>query len=71
MAAYIVNLSTREYIIGENAVNQLKELLTPPVGKEALLGEDGESRWKRSDSIKFVSSVQLAAYIEKEFARIY
>jgi hypothetical protein len=75
--AFIVNTTAKEYFVnyGEQSTSMiLKELLTPNTcnAKTALTPEDtNESRWKRTDAIKYISSPVLMTYVHGQFSRIY
>lgn len=73
--AFIVNTTVKEYFVNvgeEQTRRNLKALLKPCDAKTALI-EDciGESRWKRTDVIKFVSSPVLMTYVHGQCNRIY
>lgn len=73
--AFIVNTTAKEYFVnvGEEQTRlHLKELLKPCDAKTALI-EDcvGESRWKRTDVIKCISSPVLMTYVHGQCNRIY
>ncbi len=75
--AFIVNTTTKEYFVnlGEQSTSMiLKELLSPNTceTKTALTPEDtNESRWKRTDAIKFISSPVLMTHVYDKYSRIY
>lgn len=72
--AFIVNTTVKEYFVnvGEEQTRQiLKDLLKPCDAKTALIEECiGESRWKRTDIIKFVSSPVLMAHVYGRYNRL-
>jgi len=75
--AFIVNTTAKEYFVnlGEPSTSMiLKELLTPNTreAKTALTPVDmNESRWKRTDGIKFISSPVLMSHVYGQYSRIY
>ncbi len=75
--AFIVNTTAKEYFVnmGQQSTSMvLKELLSPNTleAKTALTPEDtNESRWRRTDAIKFISSPALMTYVYSEYSRIY
>lgn len=73
--AFIVNTTVKEYFVNvseEQTRRNLKALLRPCNEKNAII-EDcvGESRWKRTDNIKFISSPVLMTYVYNQCNRIY